>query len=65
MKTARNGARRFFAASSKLRYRDHIIISDPKSGTRYLLLTIYLDYITFDEEIAYTYPYSMASYSPR
>ncbi|MCY7903120.1 spore coat protein GerQ [Bacillus inaquosorum] len=45
--------------------RDHIILSDPKSGTRYLLLTIYLDYITFDEEIAYTYPYSMASYSPR
>lgn len=45
--------------------RDHIIISDPKTGTRYLLLTIYLDYITFDEEIAYTYPYSMASYSPR
>ncbi|WP_258728321.1 spore coat protein GerQ [Bacillus atrophaeus] len=45
--------------------RDHIIISDPKTGTRYLLLTIYLDYVTFDEEIAYTYPYSMASYSPR
>lgn len=45
--------------------RDHIIISDPKTGTRYLLLTIYLDYITFDEEIAYTYPYSMSSYSPR
>ncbi|MBL4970607.1 spore coat protein GerQ [Bacillus halotolerans] len=45
--------------------RDHIIISDPKTGTRYLLLTIYLDYVTFDEEIAYTYPYSMSSYSPR
>ncbi|AVM25819.1 spore coat protein GerQ [Bacillus pumilus] len=45
--------------------RDHIIISDNKSGTRYLLLTIYLDYITFDGEIQYDYPYSMSTYSPR
>ncbi|MFS0654002.1 spore coat protein GerQ [Bacillus sp. 179-C3.3 HS] len=45
--------------------RDHIIISDTKSGTRYLLLTIYLDYITFDGEIQYDYPYSMSTYSPR
>lgn len=45
--------------------RDHIILSDPKTGVRYLLLTVYLDYITFDEPIAYEYPYSMASYSPR
>ncbi|PAC66967.1 spore coat protein GerQ, partial [Enterobacter cloacae] len=45
--------------------RDHIIISDNKTGTRYLLLTIYLDYITFDGEIQYDYPYSMSTYSPR
>ncbi|MGE6630438.1 spore coat protein GerQ [Bacillus sp. NPDC077027] len=45
--------------------RDHIIISDNKTGTRYLLLTIYLDYITFDSEIQYDYPYSMSTYSPR
>lgn len=32
--------------------RDHIIISDP-SGKRYLMLMIYLDYVTFDEEINY------------
>lgn len=37
--------------------KDHIIISDPNNETRYLLLTIYLDYITFDEEINYVYPY--------
>ena len=37
--------------------RDHIIISDPTSGKRYLLLMVYLDYITFDEEINYSYPY--------
>lgn len=37
--------------------KDHIIISDIQSETRYLLLSIYLDYITFDEEINYYYPY--------
>ncbi|BAM48211.1 spore coat protein GerQ [Amphibacillus xylanus] len=36
--------------------RDHIIISDPETEKRYLLLTIYLDYITFDERIDYEYP---------
>ncbi|WP_058308747.1 spore coat protein GerQ [Gracilibacillus massiliensis] len=46
--------------------RDHIILSDPETGKRYILLMVYLDYITFDEEIAYDYPYNqMASYSPR
>lgn len=37
--------------------RDHIIISDPESGRRYLLLMVYLDYVVFDEEIDYVYPY--------
>ena len=37
--------------------KDHIIISDTQTGTRYLLLSIYLDYITFEEEINYYYPY--------
>lgn len=37
--------------------KDHIIISDTQTGTRYLLLSIYLDYVTFDEEINYYYPY--------
>ena len=37
--------------------KDHIIISEPQTGIRYLLLSIYLDYITFDEEINYYYPY--------
>ncbi|MCA0971081.1 spore coat protein GerQ [Halobacillus litoralis] len=38
--------------------RDHIILSDPQTGKRYLLLMIYLDYITFDEEIQYSYPFN-------
>ena len=37
--------------------KDHIIISDSTTGTRYLLLSIYLDYVTFEEEINYYYPY--------
>ncbi|MBU5267943.1 spore coat protein GerQ [Virgibacillus proomii] len=45
--------------------RDHIVISDPQTGKRYLLLMIYLDYIVFDEELTYAYPYANASYSPR
>ncbi len=37
--------------------KDHIILSDAQTGTRYILLTIYLNYVTFDEEINYFYPY--------
>jgi spore germination protein Q len=37
--------------------RDHIIISDPATGKRYLLLTLNLDYITFDGPINYTLPF--------
>ncbi|MBM7662404.1 spore germination protein Q [Bacillus mesophilus] len=36
--------------------RDHIILSDPQTGMRYLLLMVYLDYVTFDEELNYEYP---------
>ncbi|MCC3356306.1 spore coat protein GerQ [Bacillus sp. REN16] len=51
--------------------RDHIILSDPQSGMRYLLLMVYLQYITFDEEIDYEYPFSgaagpgLVNYPPR
>ncbi|RXZ84340.1 spore coat protein GerQ [Paenibacillaceae bacterium] len=37
--------------------RDHIIISDRATGMRFLLLTLNLDYITFDEPINYEYPF--------
>ena len=33
--------------------RDHIVVFDPKNGKWYLLLSIYLNYIVFDEEINY------------
>ena len=35
---------------------DHIIISDPRDGKRYVLLNIYLNWIEFNEEINYEYP---------
>lgn len=34
--------------------RDHIIISDPKTGVWNLLKIIYVDYISFDEKIEYS-----------
>ena len=37
--------------------KDHIILKDLQSETRYLLLMVYLSYITFDERIEYDYPY--------
>lgn len=49
--------------------RDHIILSNKETGKRYLLLMVYLDYVTFDEKINYSYPFgqsgSLASYPPR
>ncbi|MDF2946702.1 MAG: spore gernimation protein GerQ [Bacillales bacterium] len=36
--------------------RDHIILSDQTTGMRYVLLMVYLDFITFDNEINYYYP---------
>jgi spore germination protein Q len=42
--------------------KDHIIITDINSNIRYVLLTIYLDYFTFDEEINYDYPIGNLQY---
>ena len=38
--------------------KDHILLRDNQTNTTYLLLTIYLSYITFDEEVKYEYPFS-------
>ncbi|MGM0875154.1 MAG: spore coat protein GerQ [Bacillota bacterium] len=45
--------------------RDHIILSDPQTGMRYLLLMVYLDYVTFDEELQYDLQSGLAAYPPR
>lgn len=34
--------------------RDHLILSDPTTGKWFLLLMIYVDFITFDESINYS-----------
>ncbi|WP_232101877.1 spore coat protein GerQ [Paenibacillus sp. URB8-2] len=36
--------------------RDHIIISDPSTGQRIMLLMVNLDYATFDQPLTYQYP---------
>lgn len=49
--------------------RDHVILSDPQVGTRYLIPMVAVDYITFAEEIEYEYPFgagpSLATFPPR
>jgi spore germination protein Q len=37
--------------------RDHIILKDLQSEVRYILLMVYLLYITFEEDIEYEYPF--------
>lgn len=48
--------------------RDHVILSDPQTGKRYLIPMIYVDFVTFDEPIEYDYPFGaapLANYPPR
>jgi len=49
--------------------RDHVILSDPQVGTRYLIPMVAVDYITFSEEIEYEYPFGggaqLGTYPPR
>ena len=44
--------------------KDHIVLSDPENETYYLLLMIYLDYITFDQPIDYEYPFNNMDPAP-
>jgi spore germination protein Q len=50
--------------------RDHLILSDPESGYRYLLPMVYFNYAVFEDEIEYEYPLGgftqgQATYQPR
>lgn len=51
---------RIFKGKVEAAGRDHIIISDPDTGRRFLLLMVNLDYVTFDEPLNYAYPYASA-----
>jgi spore germination protein Q len=43
--------------------RDHIILSDPETGERFLLLMVYLDYVIFDEKINYNPAFSGGAFN--
>jgi spore germination protein Q len=50
--------------------RDHLILSDPQTGQRYLIPMVYVDYVVFNEEIEYEYPFGaqagmLSQFSPR
>ena len=44
---------RIFTGVVEQAARDHVVVSDPKTGKWYLLLAIYMNFIVFDEEINY------------
>ena len=37
--------------------KDHLIVRDNQTGINYLLLTIYLSYVSFEDTIEYEYPF--------
>lgn len=49
--------------------RDHLILSDPETGFRYLLPMVFFSYAVFEEELEYYYPFAgqgqTATYPPR
>ncbi|WP_238594549.1 spore coat protein GerQ [Caenibacillus caldisaponilyticus] len=51
------GESKVFRGEIEAAGRDHVIINDNKTGTRYLLPLVYLDYVTFQGPINYFYPY--------
>lgn len=42
--------------------KDHLVMSDPKTGKWSLILLIYLNFVEFDERIIYNYSYSEITY---
>ena len=54
LKTIRNGMLKSLKGIIEAAGRDHLILSDPETGERLLLPMVYLDYVTFNEEIEYS-----------
>lgn len=48
---------KIFKGVLKAAGKDHIVLKDLQSETVFLLLSIYLSYVTFDESIEYQYPF--------
>lgn len=38
--------------------RDHILLKDNQTNITYLLLRVYLSYVSFDEDVEYEYPFA-------
>ncbi|RDW22305.1 spore coat protein GerQ [Oceanobacillus arenosus] len=55
--TFEGGHQKTFKGIIEAAGRDHIVLSETATGRRVLLLMVYLDYVTFDEEINYSYPF--------
>ena len=46
-------AARVFTGRVENAARDHVVLSDPQTGKRYIIFMVNIDYITFDEELQY------------
>ncbi|MCK9536006.1 MAG: spore coat protein GerQ [Bacilli bacterium] len=44
--------------------KDHLVLKDLQTETRYVLLMVYLSYVTFEEEIEYEYPFRKCEKNP-
>lgn len=50
------GLSRSFKGIIEAAGRDHLVLSDPQTGMRYLIPMMYFAYATFEEELEYEYP---------
>lgn len=46
-------AARVFRGQVENAARDHVVLSDPQTGMRYVILMVNIDYLTFDEPLRY------------
>ncbi len=67
----KNATQQAFEGIIEAAGRDHVIISDPQTGKRYLILMVYVNYVVFNEEVEYEphfgmgLPGSLSQYNPR
>lgn len=46
-------AARVFRGEVENAARDHVVLSDPQTGQRYIIMMVNIDYLTFDEPLRY------------
>ncbi|RYL95067.1 spore coat protein GerQ [Sporolactobacillus sp. THM7-4] len=47
-----------FSGTVEAAGRDHVIIVDRTTGTRYLIPMVFVNYFTFEEPLSYSYPFA-------